>query len=393
MSEQTQTLQKVSRLAWIIGFLGALWIAFGWSKNPTLAAASYLPAWLFFFGISVGSFALIMIHHLTLGGWGFVIRRIQETLLEAIPLCALLFIPIGLSMYHLYPWTDTAAVAHDPVLSLKTAYLNMPFFWVRFAVYFVIWIWLTTKLKKHSAIQDQNPSYATNFRLAGYGGGGLLIYSLTITFATIDWIMAVEPHWFSTMYGAIFMIAFSLSSLALSIILAVYFSHSNKNLPAGSQSPMQKVLTTDRLHDLGTLLFANDMLWAYTSISQFIIIWSANLKEEAVWYIHRSQNGWWMVIASIFVLHFLLPFLLLLMRFIKRKASRLIKVAALLLFIRYIEFVWYVKPTFIEHVRLSWMDLAAVLAVGGIWIGFIANRLAKTEVTFKLDPIYHEEQH
>lgn len=385
MTNTDSTLQKISKIAFIAGGIGSALLAFGWFQNPAGAAFSYLPAWLFWFGISVGSFALMMIHHLTSGGWGFAIRRIQETAIEALPLCALLFIPVGLSMSHLYPWTDAALVAHDPVLSQKTEYLNMPFFWVRFALYFAIWIFLAVKLRKHSAIQDQSPSYAVNFRLAGYGGVGLVVYSLTVTFATVDWIMAVEPHWFSTMYGAIFMVAFSLSSLAFAIIMAVYFSKKN---PA-----MQKALSTDRLHDLGTLLFANDMLWAYTSISQFIIIWSANIQEEAAWYVHRSQNGWWLVIAAIFVLHFLLPFFLLLMRFIKRKAARLIKVAFLLLFIRYIEFIWYVKPSFVEEVRFSWTDLTAWVAIGGIWLGFVLHKLSKAEVTFKQDPIFHAEGH
>jgi len=385
MTESNQSLNKISKIAFIVGAIGFGLSALGYFTQPKEFAFAYLPAWLFWFGITVGSFPLIMIHHLTLGGWGFAIRRIQENFLKALPVCMVLFIPIGLCMHSLYEWTHVEHVAHDPVLQAKALFLNMPFFWVRFVLYFVIWILVAAKLRKHSDIQDNDPSLSIAKKLSGWGGGGLIIYALTITFAIIDWVMSIEPHWFSTIYGAIFMIHFAMSSLAVSILFGVFFSRKN--------GPMEKTFSIDRMHDLGSLQFATIMLWAYTSVSQLIIIWSANLQEEAPWYIHRSTGGWEWIAVAIFVLHFILPFFLLLMRQIKRKASRLIKVACLILVMRWVELIWHVKPTHIPHISFSWIDLAVWIAIGGIWLGFVCKYLSNNPVTFKQDPIWHEEDH
>ncbi len=384
MAETNLTLQKISKFSLIAGIVGFALCLLGWATQPQTFAFAYLPAWLFWFGITVGSFPLIMIHHLTLGGWGFAIRRIQECLLKALPLCALLFIPIGLTMHHLYEWTHVAQVQHDVVLKSKELYLNMPFFWIRFILYFAIWILLAAKMRKHSAAQDNHPSTEIAKKLSGYGGAGLIIYSLTITFAIIDWVMSLEPHWFSTIYGAIFMVHFAMSSLATAILFGVLLS---------KDAPMKNVFTVDRMHDLGSLQFATIMLWAYTSVSQLIIIWAANLQEEAPWYIHRSTGGWEWVAVAIFVLHFILPFFLLLMRQIKRKASRLVKVAFLILAMRWVELIWHVKPALIHHISFSWIDVAAFIAIGGIWLAFICKSMSREPMTFKQDLIGNVGDH
>ncbi|HCM42364.1 MAG TPA: hypothetical protein PLY88_00610 [Candidatus Omnitrophota bacterium] len=384
MTETNANLQKGSNIAFIAGALGAAVSAFAFFQNRDTFALAYMPAWLFWFGITVGSFPLIMIHHLTSGGWGFAIRRIQENLLKALPVCLVLFIPIGLSMHSLYEWTHAEHIAHDPILQSKSLYLNVTGFWIRLPIYFAIWFWMAAKLRKHSAIQDENPTRATAKKLSGYGGAGVLIYTLTITFAIIDWVMSLEPHWFSTIYGAIFMIHFAMSSLAVSILFGVYFS---------KKEPMKTVFSVDRMHDLGSLLFASIMLWAYTSVSQLIIIWSANIQEEVPWYLHRSTGGWEWVAAAIFIFHFVVPFFLLLMRFIKRKAERLVKVAILILIMRWVELIWHVKPTLVDHPSFSWVDVATWVAIGGIWLGFVLRNFSSAQLTFKQDPIFHAEEH
>lgn len=382
--DASSPFHKISRIAFAVGIVGSVLSAFGWLKFSEDFAFAYLTAWLFWFGITVGSFPLVMIHHLTLGGWGYAIRGIQETLLKALPLCILLFIPIGFNMHHLYEWTHTAHVQHDVVLKSKELYLNMPFFWIRFVLYFAIWILYAVKLRKHSAIQDEHPTRDVAKKLSGLGGSGLLVYTMTVTFAIIDWVMSLEPHWFSTIYGAIFMIHFAMSALAFSILIGVLLSR---------QEPMKTVFTIDRMHDLGSLQFATIMLWAYTSVSQLIIIWSANLQEEAPWYLHRSTGGWEWIAVVIFVLHFILPFLLLLMRQIKRKASRLVKVALLILVMRWVELIWHVKPSHFHHISFSWIDFAAFAAIGGIWLSYICCHLSRDKVTFKQDPVWHAEEH
>ncbi len=384
MTDTNSTLQKISKIALIAGIAGAVLSALGWFMQPKAFAFAYLPAWLFWFGITVGAFPIIMIHHLTSGGWGFAIRRVMECLLKALPLCLLLFIPIALNMQQLYEWTHTHVVQHDPVLKSKELYLNQPLFWIRFFLYFAIWILYAVKLRKHSAAQDEQPNSAIAKKLSGYGGAGLLIYTMTVTFAIIDWVMSLEPHWFSTIYGAIFMIHFALSSLAFTVLICVLLS---KN------EPMKTVFSIDRMHDLGSLQFAAIMLWAYTSVSQLIIIWAANLQEEAPWYIHRSTGGWEWIAVAIFVLHFVLPFLLLLMRQIKRKASRLVKVALLILVMRWVELIWHVKPAHFSQFSFSWIDVAVFAAIGGIWLSFVCRNLTREPLTFKQDPIWHAEEH
>ncbi len=154
---------------------------------------------------------------------------------------------------------------------------------------------------------------------------------------------------------------------------------------------MKTVFTVNRMHDLGTLQFAMVMLWAYTSVSQLIIMWSANLPEESPWYIHRSTGGWEFLAVFIFLFHFVTPFFLLLMRFVKRKAERLVKVVILLLVLRWIDLIWQIKPTHFHHFIISWQDFAAWIAVGGIWLGFVCRNLARTPLTFKQDPIWTAE--
>ncbi len=380
--ETAKKFEQLSNKAFITGGIGILLCAFGWWKQPEAFANAYLVAWIYILGLTVGCFPLTMIQHLTWGGWGFVIRRTQETVLKALPLCALLFIPIALNLKTLYVWLQPNGTHHD----VQKLYLNTPFFLARFAIYFAVWIFLACKLRKHSAIQDETPNPKTLHRLTGYGGVGMVLYALTVTFGAFDWGMSLEPNWFSTIYGAIFGVHFAMSALAFAIIVTVFLRKENNN-------SMQTVLSIDRLHDLGTLLFATVMLWAYTSVSQFIIIWSANQPSEAAWYIHRSRGGWEYLITFVFLFQFVTPFFLLLMRFVKRKTERLVKVACLILVIRWLDLIWQVKPTHYPHFTMSWLDFACWITLGSIWLGFVMRQLARTPLTFKQDPIWTAEEH
>lgn len=378
-----QTFEQISKKAFIVGGIGAALCAFGWWKQPEAFANAYLVAWLYVLGLTVGCFPLTMIGHLTWGGWSFVIRRTQEAVLKALPLCALLFIPVACNLRTLYIWIQP----NGADLDIQKLYLNAPFFLVRFALYFAIWIFLACKLRKHSSAQDETPSSKTLHRLTGYGGVGLVAYAMTVTFGAFDWGMSLEPHWYSTIYGAIFGVHFTMSALAFAIIITVFLSKENGN-------PMQTVLSTDRLHDLGTLLFATVMLWAYTSVSQLIIIWSANQPHEAAWYIHRSRGGWEILVTLIFLLQFVTPFFALLMRFVKRKAERLVKIACLILVIRWFDLIWQIKPTHYPSFNISWLDFACWITLGSIWLGFALRQLANAPtLTFKQDPIWNAEDH
>jgi hypothetical protein len=376
-----------------------------------LAPARFYPAWLvaflFWLGLSLGSLALSMLHHLTGGGWGIPIRRIIESAAAVFVPMALLFVPIVIGMHWLYPWTDEAAVAKDVVLSKKTQYLDVDFFLARAAVYFVIWALVALALNRATATADLAVQDRRRRGLAMFSGVGLVLWALTVTFASIDWGMSIEPHWFSSMYPVLYMGGQAVSAFSLAVIAATLLRRF-----AGPN-----VLTTARLHDLGNFLLAFVMFWSYVSFMQFLIIWSGNLPEESPWYLLRGQGGWQVVAASLMLLHFLLPFFLLLMRRSKRAAPRLAGIAGLLLFMRLVDLSWLIFPPFVpsliggtselshghggshaEGATTSVLDLWPLLvtlpAVGGIWLAMFCFRLSVRGVIPVNEPVpSHEAAH
>src|SRR5215207_1932455 len=271
---------------------------------------AYLIGWTFWTGIAIGSLSLLMLQHLTGGGWGFVIRRVLEAATRTLPVMAVLFLPIGLGAHYLYhPWLDPEELAKHPVVQFKTPYLNLPFFTVRAVIYFGVWLALAFLLNKWSLAQDRTADdrYTKNMRLLS--GGGMVTLIFTVTFASVDWYMSLEPEWFSTIYGFIWVAAWSLSALAF--VIAVMASLSN-------DEPMRRIVAPLHFHDLGKLLLALVMLWSYFAYSQYLIIWSGNLPEEVGYYIVRTHGLWGATIVAIAILHYGAPFLFLLSRGLKR---------------------------------------------------------------------------
>jgi hypothetical protein len=338
---------------------------------------AYLVAYVFWMGIVLGSMALLMVQHLTGGAWGVVIRRPLEAAARTMPLMAFLFIPIVLGMNHLYHWAQPEALS-DPVIAQKAAYLNTPFFLARQVFYFAVWVTLSWRLTGWSAAQDKNPDPALLKKFSVLSGGGLLVYALTSTFAAIDWTMSVNPHWFSTMWGPLYMAGQGLSAFAFSIVIVVTLSQ---------VAPLNRVVTAHHLHDLGKFLFAFLMMWAYLSFSQFLIIWSANLEEEIPHYLVRWDDWFGYISAFIIVGHFVLPYALLLSRDVKRDGRRLRMVAIWILFARVVDYYWHVAPEFHgEHLTVSLLDIGLPLAIGGIFLGFFASYLRREALLPVNDP-------
>jgi hypothetical protein len=309
-----------------------------------------------------------MLNHLTGGVWGAVIRRLLEAGARAVPLLALLFLPIALGVGRIYEWARPELVAADPILRMKQPYLNVPFFLVRAAFFFAVWSLLASLLSRWSGELDRTGSLRVARRLRGLSGGGLVLLGFTITFSAVDWAMSLNPHWYSTIYGILFMVGQTLSAMALVIVLLFRFR---------DESPFHAALRPQVFHDLGKLLFAFVMLWAYVNLSQFLIVWSGNLPEEIPWYVQRLQGGWRFVALLIVLFHFTLPFLLLLSRDLKRNAPTLAKVAGLLFLVRLVDLYWLIAPD-LHHdgaFHLSWMDVAAPIGVGGIWLYWFAREL------------------
>ncbi len=328
---------------------------------------SYLVAYLFFAGIALGSLGLVSLNHVTGGRWGLVIRRVCESAMGTLPLLLLLFLPLLLGLTNLYEWARPAAVAHDAMLQHKQAYLSVPFFIVRVGIYFAIWLVVTHYLVRWSREQDDTGDLAVGHRLQFLGRGSLLLYSLTMTFAAVDWAMSLEPHWFSTIYGILIIGGQVLSAFAFAIPVLMLLT---------DRHPFNELVTAEQFHDLGKLMLAFVMLYAYFAFSQFLIIWSGNLPEETPWYLARLNGGWQYLAIALVLFQFALPFVILLSRNLKRNARRLAGVALIVLVSRLLDLFWLIKPAFSPaHFSIHWMDAAAVLGVGGLWLSFFVWRL------------------
>jgi hypothetical protein len=337
---------------------------------------------MFYIGLALGCMALNMLQYLTGGAWGVVIRRYCEAATRTLPLLAVLFLPIVFGMNHLYPWMDPKFDAANEVIRHKRVWLNMPFFLGRAVIYFGGWVLFSFIINKWSAEQDATGSRSVSRRLQLIAGPGLVWWGLSVTFMAIDWVMSITPHWFSTIFGLLFMAGQGLNAIAFLILLTVLMSN---------RKPMADVITPRHLHDLGKLALAFTMVWAYFSFSQFLIIWSGNLAEEIPWYVVRLNGGWEYVGLGLVFLHFALPFALLLSRETKRKASMLAKIAVWILIMRLVDLYWLVMPGYrTEHFGVSWLDFATPLALGGIWLWFFSMQLNKRPLMPIRDPHLEE---
>ncbi|MFN2444468.1 MAG: hypothetical protein ABR606_02580 [Vicinamibacterales bacterium] len=372
-------LQRKGTIAAVIGLvLAGLGFVLAGEHGLDRFFEAYLVAYTFWMGIALGSMALLMVQHLTGGAWGIVIRRPLEAATGTLPFMAALFIPILLGMGHLYHWTDREVVATDEVIRNKEAYLNVPFFIARQAVYFLIWTTMGTLLRRWSVEHDRTGDPALLSKLGRLSGGGLVVYGLTVTFAMIDWTMSVNPHWFSTIWGLLYIGGQGLSAMAFAIAVLIMLAQ---------VAPLNRVVSSSHLHDLGKLLFAFLMMWAYLSFSQFLIIWSANLKEEVPHYLMRWEGGWQFVSIFIVVGHFMLPYALLLSRDLKRDGRRLRIIATWIVLTRVVEYYWHVAPEFhAEGLSLSLLDVALPILLGGVFVTLYAMHLGGRPLLPLQDP-------
>jgi hypothetical protein len=380
MSEQAEfwpRLERLRRAAFAVGGVALTASAYAWFSERTEFTRSWLIVFLYWIALPLGSLALSMLHNLTGGGWGLAIQRWMQAAMRTLPLFVLLFLPIGLGLHELYEWSHEDVVAADPLLTHKAAYLNSSGFLLRTALYFAIWIGLATLLGAGGKRLDAGGGEPAAQRLRKISGPGLALYFLAMTFAAIDWAMSLEPHWFSTIYGVVFIIGQGLATLAFTILFSAWASQS---------APLKGRLLPGHLHDLGKLLFAFVLLWAYVNYSQFVIIWSANLAEETPWYIKREQGAWLVIAIALIALHFALPFLVLLSKTVKHSPKVLGMLAGGLLLMRLVDIVWYVAPSFSHDIHnpgfhLHWSLASNFLGVGGLWLGVFLSQLRNRPLT------------
>jgi hypothetical protein len=381
---------RFQRRALIVGAVFTVLFAIGFFMNREQFFHSYLFAFSFWAGISVGSLALLMLQHLTGGGWGLVIRRVLEAGTQTLPLMLILFVPIVLGAHRIYSWTNGRYWAENPALALgeKGIYLNLSFFTIRAAIYFAIWLTLAFLLNRWSLMQDKTADSKFTKRMQVLSGPGMVLFVFTVTFASIDWFMSLDPEWSSTIYGFVFVASWSLSALAFVVaVMAALVKH----------EPMNSVVGQSHFQDLGKLMLAFVMLWTYFAFSQFLIIWSGNLPEEISWYLSRTRGTWGVIALAVVILHFAFPFLFLLSRSIKRNAGKLVIVAVLILVMRLVDLFWTLAPSFADaQFHLNWMDLIAPIGMGGWWLATFAWALRQRPLIPINDPLYEtvlEQKH
>jgi hypothetical protein len=360
-------LDGIQRRAFLLGIAALGLAVLDGIRAPEQFFRSYLLAYVFWLGFPLGCAAFLMVHHLTGGFWGLPIRRPLEAGTRTLPLLTALALPLLLGLGRLYSWTHADLVAADATLKFKQPYLNLPFFLIRNVIYFAVWWALTRRLNRWSDEQDRTGDPLLAGRLENMSGPGLVLYGLTVTFFSIDWIMSLDPHWFSTIFGMIFMVLQVLGALAWAILVAGLLSE---------QEPVASAVTADRFNDLGNLVLTFVMLWAYLAFSQFLIIWAGNLIKEIPWYVTRAEGGWAVVAVFLILFSFAIPFYLLLMRQVKRGVRMLSMLCGALVVITFMDVYWMVVPNFEKAgPRFYLLDFLLPVGIGGIWVAAFVRQL------------------
>jgi uncharacterized membrane protein len=378
LARYRRTLLIVGLVALVLCFIGAL-------LSPQQFFQSYLFAYMFWIGLVIGCLAILMMQYLTGGGWGIILRRVLESATRTLPLMIMLFVPLLFGLHRLYVWTNSSAVAGDELLLHKHAFLNVPFFLIRALAYFLGWLILVILLNRWSREQDKTAEPRLAWRLEHISGPGLFFLSITLSLAMIDWVMSIEPKWYSTMYAVVYLAGEGLAGFAFSIAVILLLAR---------RPPFIDVIKRKHWRDLGNLLLTFTMLWAYCAFSQYLLIWSGNLREEITWYLPRKTGGWGWIALALIVFHFFVPFFMLLSRDVKEQRPLLMSVILVVLLLRFVDIYWLVAPAFSpSHFTLSWMDFAAPIGIGGLWLAYFTWQLAKLPLLPLNDPYAEEALH
>ncbi len=348
--------------------VAAVWLAF---SRPDEFYRAYLLGFMCWLGVALGSMAIIMIRHLTGGGWGVVVRRIMGAAMRTLPLLALFFLPIILGVHRLYIWAQPLSNVPDKHLrdhleQITQTYLTVNGFIVRAIFYFAIWNLLSFLLTKWSKEGDLPSARDNSERFKAVSGPGLILYAFTISFAAIDWVMSLDPSWISTIFGLIILIGQVLSAMCFAVVVErILFNY----------KPMSEMLTPDFVHDHGKWILTFIMVWAYFSFSQWLIIWAGNLPAEITFYLKRLNNGWGSIGLTLVLFHFAVPFGILLSRPFKRNIRKLVWVAAWMLLMRYLDLFWIIEPNFSKALNVTISDVVVPIAIGGIWLWYFFRNL------------------
>lgn len=373
------------KIAFAISALGILGCFLGFSKNPHYFFFSYLNVFMIFLTLSLGGLFFVLIQFLVRGGWSVGFRRIAEHLMKNVGLMAILFVPILFGIHHLYHWSHPAEVAHDVLLQAKHGYLNVPFFLIRAVAFFGIWIGLAHVFYKKSTQQDVTGDPENTVKLQKYSTFGILLFAISLTFAGIDWVMSITPHWYSTMIGVYFFAGAAVVSLATMSLIALILRR---------QGYLKDVLTVEHFHDLGKLVYGFNVFWSYIAFSQYFLIWYSNIPEETAFYMEHFAGTWQYVAAFLAIGHFAVPFVLFMSRHAKRNYGFHALMMCWFIFIHIVDHYWFVMPNVLPAgFHISWINVACFAAIGGLYLGVLFKRMATVAIYPIQDPRVNESAH
>jgi len=371
-------MERVQRSALFVGLLALVISLIGLFMDPAHFWQSYLFAYIFWAGLALGCLGVFFLHNVVGGNWGVAVRRLVESGLQTLPLVLLFAIPLFFALGTLYKWTDAGYRAEHFATGHKAAYLNPTWFIIRTLLYFAIWLFSGFRILRMANEHDRTGDPALFKRIKARSAPALLVFVLTTTLAFIDWIMSLEPDWYSTIYGWMFTVGEVLLTFSFLVAVLVLLS---------KREPFASFLTRQHYHDLGNLMLAFTMLWAYMSFAQFLIIWAENLPDEIPWYVRRFSGGWGYIAWTIAIFHFFVPFFLLLLRFVKKNPSRLRTLAVWIIMMKILDLFWIVIPAFRQRgLEVYWTDVAALIALGGIWLAFFIRNLKARPLLASRDP-------
>jgi hypothetical protein len=382
-------VKKISQRSLIVGVVfGVVAVILAFTRTDEFYRA-YLLGFMCWLGVALGSMAILMIRHLTGGGWGMVIRRILGAAMRTVPLFLVLFIPIGLGMHHLYIWAkplDQIADKHlrEHLEVITRSYLTTNGFWIRAYFYILIWNVLSYLLSHWSKQTDAAGAPDNTEKFKAVAGPGLILYGFTISFAAIDWVMSLDPSWISTIFGLIILIGEVLSAMCFAVVVErILYNY----------KPMSEMLKPDFVHDHGKWMLAFTMVWAYFSFSQWLIIWAGNLPAEITFYIKRLNGGWGWIGLSLALFHFAVPFAILLSRPFKRDIRKLVWLAVWLMVMRFVDLLWIIEPNFSSTLNVTVADIVVPVAIGGFWLAYFFRNLGSLPLLPAYDPSVGEVLH
>ena len=381
-----EVVKKISQRSLAVGLMFAVIAGGLYSIRPDEFFRAYLLGFMCWLGVALGSMAILMIRHLTGGGWGTVIRRILGAAMRTLPLLFVLFIPIFFGIHRLYIWAQPLSNIEDKHLrehleQITHTYLTVNGFVVRAVFYFAVWNVLSFLLSYWSKQTDRAGAPDNSGRFKAVSGPGLILYGFTISFAAIDWIMSLDPSWISTIFGLIILIGEVLSAMCFAVVVErILFNY----------KPMSEMLKPDFVHDHGKWMLAFLMVWAYFNFSQWLIIWAGNLPSEITFYLRRINGGWGSIGLFLAFFGFAVPFAMLLSRPYKRNIRRLVWLAVWLLLIRYLDLFWIIEPNFSKTIHLTLADVVVPIAIGGIWLWYFFRNLGALPLLPAYDTDAHE---